>query len=218
VTAPPFRAPPFSDRAVEDRAAEHPCSDLDWLAHRHLLGELDEVEMAAFAERLGTDDEALAALERASGLVAAIAAAHTPPSGAETTSHGVSWKRVSWERVSWERVSWERVSWERVHQKRAGWLGIGAAGIAAAVALAMMLSGPSATPRGRTAELLALWQINADGVRDDAFWRADAVWDDGEPVEEVADAPPAWLLAAVTLEAGPSGRPDAAAADMIERN
>ena len=201
MTAPPFRAPPFSDRAVEDRAAEHPCSDLDWLAHRHLLGELDEAEMAAFAERLGTDDEALAALERASGLLAAIAATHALPSGAETTIHGVPLKRVPWKRVA---------------QKRAGWLGIGAAGIAAAVALAMMLSGPSATPRGRTAELLALWQINADGVSEDAGW--DAVWDDGEPAEESADAPPAWLLAAVTLEAGPSGRPDAAPADVIERN
>jgi hypothetical protein len=206
VTAPPFRAPPFSDRAVEDRAAEHPCSDLDWLAHRHLLGELDEVEMAAFAERLGTDDEALAALERASGLLAAIAATHALPGGAETTIHGVPLKRVPLKRVPLKRVA----------QKRAGWLGIGAAGIAAAVALAVMLSGPAATPRGRTAELLSLWQINAAGVREDAGW--DAVWDDGETSEESSDAPPAWLLAAVSLEAGPSGRPDAAPADVIERN
>jgi hypothetical protein len=174
-------------------------SDLDWLACRHLLGELDEAEMAAFAERLGADDEAVAALERASQLLVAIEA--TSPS----------------EMVA-GRVVRRDHSAAGAGRTRAAWLGIGAAGIAAAVAVAVLLSGPSAKPRGRTAELLALWQINADGVRDDAFWRADAVWDDGEPVEEVADAPPAWLLAAVTLEAGPSGRPDAAAADVIERN
>ena len=186
-------------------------SDLDWLAQRHLLGELDEAEMAAFAERLGADDEAVAALERASQLLVAIEA--TSPS-----------------EVVAGRVVRRDQSAAGAGRTRAAWLGIGAAGIAAAVAVAVllsglagpaMLSGPAGPAGGRPAELLALWQSNAEGGRDDrdeAVWRADAVWDDGEPVEEVADAPPAWLLAAVTLEAGPSGRPDAAAADVIERN
>jgi len=180
---------------MNDRAAELPWSDLDWLAHRHLLGELDAAEMAAFADLLGRDDEAVVALERASRLLAAVEATH-PPATVARRDHPATGAR----------------------QTRAAWLGIGVAGIAAAVALAVMLSRAPSQPPDRPAELLALWRSNADGGRDDVVWRENAAWDDGDPADESADAPPAWLLAAVSLESGPSGRPDAAAADVIERN
>jgi anti-sigma factor RsiW len=46
--------------------------DLDWLAHRYLLDELSADEAAAFEERLGTDEEAAAALSRSVRLMAAV--------------------------------------------------------------------------------------------------------------------------------------------------
>ncbi|MFM8792407.1 MAG: hypothetical protein ACKOFX_08020, partial [Solirubrobacterales bacterium] len=49
--------------------------DLDWLAHRYLLDELSADEAAAFEERLGTDEEAAAALARSVRLMAAVSSA-----------------------------------------------------------------------------------------------------------------------------------------------
>jgi len=156
--------------------------DLDWLARRHLLGELDETEAASFAALLGEDDEAVAALERADRLLAALEAVRTERSVA--IAAGPRGFPSAGSRVD---------RWR---------LGVGVAGLAAAVAIAVIVLGPATgrfsfdTSR-HTADLLALWRINADRGSD------EAAWDDSELAEESPDAPPEWLLAAVTLEAGP---------------
>lgn len=184
------RCPQPADSSSPDGGAAA-AGDLDWLAVRHLLGELDEAEMERFAAVLGADDDAVAALRRADRLLAAIAAAGSaggtmacPPAGA---SRGRSGDGRAFGGHGRGRLA-------------TPWVGIGTAVAAAAVVAAVLVVGPPWRPPGHPAELLALWQSNAPPGEDDPDERAGDVsaWDDSAG-DDAADAPPDWLLAAVAL-------------------
>lgn len=146
--------------------------DLDWLAHRYLLDELSADEAAAFEERLGTDEEAAAALARSVRLMAAVSSAlhdaeHVEPTPATSD-----------------------------HRRK---LVAGLTAIAATIALVCVLSVSQAlkpvTSTGDAAELVSLWRESAG----DLPGEIDSPTDEDE-VQAATDDVPDWLMAAVALD------------------
>jgi anti-sigma factor RsiW len=160
------------DLKNEEPAVEHATNDLNWLAQRYVLDELDAGEVAGFEERLGDDDEAAAAVAAAVRLVGAVKA-----------SVGDGWSEPSPSGGS-----------EAVRRVR-GWLAPAMAAVTAGVALAVI---PMAAPKQslrvplEPAELVWRW----NGFAMDAAVGSGLVADLERPAVERL---PQWLVAAVTI-------------------
>ena len=146
--------------------------DLDWLAHRYLLDELSADEAASFEERLGTDEEAAAALSRSVRLMAAVS----------SVLHGVT------------RV--EPVPATPVRRQK---ILAGLTAIAATIALVCGLSVSQAlkpvAASGDAAELVSIWRESAGEMPVES----DLPTDEDE-VQAATDDVPDWLMAAVALD------------------
>ncbi len=146
--------------------------DLDWLAHRYLLDELSADEAAAFEERLGTDEEAAAALSRSVRLMAAVS----------SVLHGVT-----------------RVEPAPATPVRRQKILAGLTAIAATIALVFGLSVSQAlkpvAASGDAAELVSIWRESAGEMPVESDSPADE-----DEVQAATDDVPDWLMAAVALD------------------
>ena len=147
--------------------------DLDWLAHRYLLDELSADEAAAFEERLGTDEEAAAALARSVRLMAAVSSALN---GAKLV---------------------ELAPATPVRRQK---ILAGLTAIAATIALVCVLSVSQAlkpvAASGDAAELVSIWRMSAGEMPVESDSPADE-----DEVQAATDDVPDWLMAAVALDA-----------------
>jgi hypothetical protein len=151
-------------------------TDLDWLAERFVLGELQPLEEEAVVTRLSEDDALAAAVARASRLVAVVRAAV----------------------VASPRMAAEPAPRPRHRGLPSRWL-VAAGATAAAVAwLAWQTQSPrpaSPPTDAGSATLVAVWRATDDTTVPDS----ESSVDDGGPDE--ADTVPEWMLAAVSLDA-----------------
>jgi len=158
----------------DDLTADLP-TDLDWLAERFVLGELQPLEEEAVASRLADDDALAAAVVRASRLVTVVRAALVASPAAEPAPRS------------------------RPGRLPSRWLVVAAGATVAAVA---WLTWQTQPPRpvgpptwASSATLVEVWRAADDTTGSDS----ESSVDDGGPDE--SDTVPDWMLAAVSLDA-----------------
>lgn len=160
------------DLKNEEPAVEPATNDLNWLAQRYVLDELDAGEATAFEERLADDSEAAGAVAAAVRLVGAVKA-----------SVGDGWISPA-------------PSVAQVHLRRVrGWLAPAVAAVTACLAVVLFpLAVPKQSLRAplEPAELVCRW----NGFAMDAAVGSGLVADLERPAVERL---PEWLVAAVTI-------------------
>lgn len=152
-------------------------ADLEWLAHRYVLGELDPGATEAFEARLATDEDAAIAMASAVRVLAALGASRPAASCAAVMPAMRSSPIPGW------------------------WWAAGA--LATAVALSAIWLVPTARdvgglPEEEAANLVAAWSATNPDT-------ASPVEVDREDEENADDALPEWLLVAVSLEERKTG-------------
>lgn len=176
--------------------------DLDWLAFCYVSGELSSAELAAFEDRLATDEAACEAVARVMETNLAVAAVLA----SETTSSGVLPASASLTQAGMPAVDRSvKVAVlprreEDVTQSR--WVGatLVVAAVSAIAAMMMIaigssvLTGQKVARRDGTDRLVAAW-AQGEAVRNLADDDGDSVISDDDDLD-----PPDWMLAAVVDE------------------